>query len=136
MRVIGLLLVVAVAGLACEKNQSPSNGGTASSATSSSSVFPLKASVASASVSNAEGSSSVESGVTNSNRAVALPTGSSAVLAKSAPAVDPEANARGNGAAEPMEDADDGVPVTDRSGAAAPVPEHEGSEGAEIELEE
>jgi hypothetical protein len=120
MRFIGLLLVVAIAGLACEKSQTPSNGGK-----------PSESSV--------EGSRAINGDDTKANGAVAVAgrASGSAALARSAPAVDSEIDQGGvddrDGDGEPMDDA---VPVTDRSGAAAPLPEHAGSEAIEVELEQ
>jgi hypothetical protein len=126
MRFIGLLLVAAVTGLACEKNQTPSNGG--------------RPAVSNTAMSNVESSPAINGDDTNTNGAVATAKaaqGHPADAPASSPALSKSARAgesyQGEGIGEPM---DDDVPVTDRSGAAALVPEHAGSEGMEVELEE
>jgi hypothetical protein len=120
MRFIGLLLVVAVAGLACE-NQTPASGGKPS-------------------ISTVEGSRVLDGNDTRTNATGSVAAAATAPegLPTAAPALakaasESDRRAGHDGIKEPMDDA---VPVTDRSGAAGPVPEQAGSEGMEVELEE
>lgn len=75
MRLIGLLLVVALAGLACEKSQTPSNGGRPS-------------------VSNVEGRRAIDGNDTKTRA-----NGAVAVAARAADGIDAPASSRASGAA-------------------------------------
>lgn len=124
MRWIGLLLIV-VAGAACDDGQAPA-GGTSRTG-------------ASRDVRNAATGGSAQRAGSNLAGAV------SPALARAAPNEPSSGGPRGqeppqsepkDGAGESKDDVDDAVPLTDRSGAAAPVSEPERFEGIEVELEE
>jgi hypothetical protein len=126
MRFIGLLLALAASGLACERNPAPSEAATAR-ASSAGDV----ASAAKPSGSIAESPTAVAK-VAPANEAMNERSGGSdAPTAADAPAADLEERD-----GKPMDDVDDAVSATDRSGAATPASEQDGSEGAPAELDE
>jgi len=126
MRWVGLLLIV-VSGAACDDGRPPAGG-------------PSRMG-ASRDVGNAStGGRALPAG---GNLAVAVTA--SPALARATPNESSSARPRGqeppqsepkDGAGESMDDVEDAVPITDRSGAAAPVSEPERFEGIEVELQE
>jgi hypothetical protein len=124
MRFRLVMIAMVASGLACEKGPSPSNG--AKGATSSAALAPSHAGAA-----PAQGQTALDDDRVVEKHALSPATGSvtsASATAGSAPRADD-----GNG--EPMDDVDDGVPATDKSGVDNAV-EDDDSDGTDIQVEE